>query len=364
MFRKIFIILLKEWRDLSRSKGMMIFIFYIFMVDVYIAGQGINIDAKNVNIGILDEAGSSFYVGKIVSKLHEPEFGDIFYYHDRGKLFSDIKNKKILAGLVFPEDFDRNFADGKKTDIQLLLDSTVAVISYFVYTYIVNIISEIQLQQNLRVPVQLDIHKLFNPNASAIPLFSLRELVFAVTLLSIMLSATVFVKEREQETWDLMLLVPVDNKIMIFSKILSQIVIINVGFYCTLGIIIFGVFGVQTDGNVLAFLLLTLLYTITMSGLGLFIAAIAKNMAQVGMFSILAIIPMDFLSEGFTPLSVKPLVMQWLSYLSPMRYYTIGMGNLVFRGSDVVYSWPEFLGLFIIALLVFTIGIKKLGRLF
>jgi ABC-2 type transport system permease protein len=362
--RQFFKIMHKEWLDIFRSKGMVIFIFYIFLIDVYIAGQGINIDAKNVNVGILDEKGDSVYVNKIVSKLHQPEFKDIIYYKSRKKLYEDIKNRKIMVGIAFAHDFDRHFADNKPCQIQLLLDSTVATISYFTYYYLSNIISDFQVSEGTRIPIELDIHKLFNPNANPAPFFSLRELIYAVTLLSLILSASVFVKEREQGTWDLMLLMPVDNKIVILAKILSQVIVINIGFFISMGIVIFGVFNVHVHGSLLAFFVLTFLYSIALCGVGLFIAAIAKNIAQVGMMSILALIPMDFLSEGFTPISQKPLIIQWLSYLSPMRYFTIAMSNLIFRGTDVIYLWNEFLGVTIIAIFFFIYGVRKIGRLF
>lgn len=362
--KKFFKIMQKEWLDLFRSKGLVIFMFYIFLIDVYIVGQGINIDARNVKVGVLDEKGGSVYVNKIVSKLHPPEFKEIVYYKSRDKMFKDIKNGKIMVGMAFGEDFDRLFADGKPVQIQLLLDSTIAAISYFAYIYIVEIINDFQLRSGEKTPIMLDIHKLFNPNASPAPLYSLRELIYAVTLLSLILSASVFVRERDIGTWDLMLLVPVNNKLIIFAKVLSQVIVINVGFFISLGIVIFGVFDVTMRGSLAAFFILTFLYTIGICGIGLFIASVAENIAQVGLMSILAIIPMDFLSEGLTPMSQKPEFIQWFSYLSPMRYYTIAMSNLVFRGSELIYLSDEFLGIILIALFFFVYGIKKIGKLF
>jgi hypothetical protein len=47
-----------------------------------------------------------------------------------------------------------------------------------------------------------------------------------------------------------------------------------------------------------------------------------------------------------------------------MRYFTIGMSNLIFRGTELIYLWDEFLGVTIIALFFFIYGVKKIGRLF
>jgi ABC-2 type transport system permease protein len=157
---------------------------------------------------------------------------------------------------------------------------------------------------------------------------------------------------------------PVDNKLMISAKIFSQVAVVNIGFIISMGIIIFGVFNVKMGGSFIAFCILTFMYSIAICGVGLFIASIAKNITQVGMMSILALIPMDFLSEGLTPMYAKPIIIQYMSYLSPMRYYTIGMANLVFRGTELYYNIGNFAGVFLIALFTFIYGVSKIGKLF
>jgi ABC-2 type transport system permease protein len=71
---------------------------------------------------------------------------------------------------------------------------------------------------------------------------SITELLAIITLLSVLLSASVFVNEKENGTWDLMLLMPVEAKTIILAKILSQVLIIMVGTIMSVGLIIFGIF--------------------------------------------------------------------------------------------------------------------------
>ena len=52
---------------------------------------------------------------------------------------------------------------------------------------------------------------------------------FPVTIRSVILTAVVFVKEKEDSTWDIMLLMPVNAKIIILAKSFSQVIIVMVG---------------------------------------------------------------------------------------------------------------------------------------
>jgi len=364
MINQFLIILKKEWLDLFRSKGLIFFVFYLFVINIYIAGEGINIDARGVNIGILDEKGNSVYVTKIVTHFHPPEFKKIYFYSDRNKMYEEIKNKKIMAGLIFPKDFDRFFSDGKRVKVQLLLDTTVATLSYYTYTCLVNVINNFQIENIQKGSIIVDKHRLFNQNSSAKPYISLRELISAITLLSMILTASVFVREKDQDTWDFMLLAPVNSYLIILSKIISQVLVIMVGFFLSIGVVLFGIFQIPVRGSFTAFIIVTFLYSIATCGIGLFIASISKNITQVGLLTIFILIPLNFFSGGTSPIYSKPAIIQFISYLSPLRYYTETAYNLVFRGTEIKYMLDDFLGISIIALILFIYGVRKIGRLF
>ena len=106
---------------------------------------------------------------------------------------------------------------------------------------------------------------------------ALTELLSIVTLLSVILTAVVFVKEKEDGTWDIMLLMPVNAKIIILAKSFSQVIIVMVGIVISVGFVIFGVFDTPINGSFFAFMLLSFLYAFTGAGIGLFIAAYASE---------------------------------------------------------------------------------------
>ena len=229
--------------------------------------------------------------------------------------------------------------------------------------YLQNILAEFQNTANL-TPVIIDSHKLFNPNAEFHYFMSITELLAIITLLIVLLSASVFVQEKENGTWDLMLLMPVNPKIIILAKILSQVLIIMVGAIMAIGLVIFGVFDAPFNGSFGVFLLLTFCYTFASAGIGLFVAAVSKTIMEVAMIAILIMMPMIFLSGAWTPVYAMHPVLETLSYISPLRYYIEGAQSIFFRGTDIPDLWPYFVGVLFLGGILFWLGMRKIGKLF
>ncbi|EDP73242.1 ABC-2, partial [Hydrogenivirga sp. 128-5-R1-1] len=167
----------------------------------------------------------------------------------------------------------------------------------------------------LKFPVELKIHKIFNQNADTRQFISFAEFLSNLTLLGVILSAVVFVREKENGTWDIMLLMPVDSKLIILAKSFSQIVITMIGTILSVGLILFGVFDVPMNGNFWVFIVFTFVYLLSVSGIGLFIASVAQNMLQVAQLSVIIMMPIIFLSGAWTPIYSMHPAIQYLSYL-------------------------------------------------
>jgi len=183
-------------------------------------------------------------------------------------------------------------------------------------------------------------------------------------MIGIILTAMVFVKEKEDGTWDIMLLMPISGEMIILAKVVSQVAIVMGGVILSLGFIILPIFHTPLNGSFWAFFFLTLLYSLTLGGIGLFIAAYSQSVMQVAQLSIVIMMPLIFLSGAWTPIySMHPLL-QKLSLLSPLRYYIEGSESIFFRGSSFEDLIPYFFGVAFLGMGAFWYGYKKIGRLF
>ncbi len=358
---KMSAILKKEFLVFFRNAGLVIFILYAFTMDIYIAGGGIKVTPKNVSIGYVNEA-DNLIVNKIISSFHSPEFKKPEMFLNEKALKDAIYNKKIMVGIVFDKNFVNNLLSGKTAKLQVLIDSTAAAQAEVTLIYLQNIL--MKFNKNVKVPAKIDIIKLFNPNSNTKWFMSLSELMSVITMLGLVLIAVVFVREKENGTWDIMLLMPVKSSLIIFSKILSQVLILMAGITISVGLVVFGAFDAPINGNLLDFYLISFLYAFAIGGIALVIAAVSKNVLEVGHLTIVIMLPLIFLSGAWTPLSSMHPFIQFLSYFSPLRYYIQATQDIFFRGSAFLDLIPYFGAELLMSLVLFYIGYKKIGRLF
>ncbi|WP_456451737.1 ABC transporter permease [Hydrogenimonas sp.] len=350
----------KELLIFLRSLMLVLVVLYSFTVDVYIAGQGIEMKPRNVTVGYVDKTGGGISQ-KILSRLHAPEFKPPKAFLSQEALSDAIFNKEITVGLVFDRDFAVDYRKGRPAQLNVLLDATVASQSLITLIYLQNIVLDFA---DLAMPLQIKTHKLFNENADTHQFMALAEMLSVITLLVVILGAVVFVKEKEDGTWDIMLLMPVSPRITILAKSLSQVFIVMIGTVIAVGWVLVGAFDVPINGSFWAFVLLTFFYSFSSAGIGLFVAAVSKDVMQVAQLSIIIMMPLIFLSGAWTPIYAMHPILQKLSLLSPLRYYIEGAESIFFRGTDFVDLWPYFGGVILLGTMLYLYGFRKIGRLF
>ncbi len=358
--RAFWTILYKELLLFMRSTGLIVAVLFFFLVDVYIVGNDIEIEPKNVSVGYVDYS-SGILSQKILSYLHPPEFKKPISFPSQEALSKAIFDKKIVVGLIFDPDFQKRYDAGGTTQLNILLDSTAATQSLLTLNYLQNIVLEFS---SPKFPIELKIHKLFNQNADTKKFMPLAELLSIMTLFGVILSASVFVKEKEQGTWDIMLLTPVDSRIIIFAKTTSQVLVLFFLTMLSTGIDLFGIFDLPLNGSFIAYALMTLVFLYSIAGIGLFVAAVSNTIMEVAQWSVFLMMPIIFLSGAWTPIYSMNIYLQYLSYISPLRYYIEGVESVLFRGTPIEELWLYFVGMALIGAALFMIGYKKLGKLF
>jgi ABC-2 type transport system permease protein len=347
-------IIMKELMVFLRNFGLVVFVLYSFTFDIYTAGEGIKVTPQNVAIGYVDKTNSGLTT-KIFSHFHSPEFKTPKPYLNEKALKKAIFDKEIMVGLSFDKKFE------KTKQINVLIDATTASQAQITIIYLQNILLKFV---KLNLPVVVKSHILFNQNANSKWFMGLSEMMSVIMMLGLILTAIVFVKEKERGTWDIMLLMPVDSQLIILAKVISQILILMVGTIISVGVILFLVFHLPMNGNFWLFIFLTFLFMLSVSGIALFIAAVSNSIMEVSQYTVMIMMPILFLSGAWTPIHSMLPIFQKMTYISPLRYYIDGCESIFFRGSDFMDIWPDFAGVFIIGVILFAYGFRKLGKLF
>jgi ABC-2 type transport system permease protein len=91
-------------------------------------------------------------------------------------------------------------------------------------------------------------------------------------------------------------------------------------------------FKVPVRGDFLLIMGVSTLFLMSSLGIGLLASTIANTQQEAMLTVWMTLLPSIFLSGFFFPLEAMPQVLQWISYVFPLRYYLFIIRSLLLKG--------------------------------
>lgn len=121
-------------------------------------------------------------------------------------------------------------------------------------------------------------------------------------------------------------------------------------------------FQVPFRGHLLVLLLASVLFLLTTLGAGLFLSTISETQQQAMIGSFFFFLP-AFMLSGFTfPIRNMPEVVQWMTYLNPMRYFMEIVRGVFLKGSGVELLWPQLLAMAVFGVAVLWLSAARFRK--
>jgi ABC-2 type transport system permease protein len=173
-------------------------------------------------------------------------------------------------------------------------------------------------------------------------------ILYAITA---MLTATSVVRERERGTIEQLIVTPIRSWELVVGKITPYVIL---AFLDTLEVLALGHwwFGVPIRGSLTLILLLSGLFVISGLGIGLFASTIANTQQEAMLTVWMTLLPGIFLSGFFFPLEAMPVVLRWISYLMPLRYYLVIIRSLLLKGVGLDVVQDQVIAMTVFAVLI------------
>lgn len=375
-FRRLHVMTVKEFLQLMRDTVLLVFIIYAFTADIYLAGSGVSVQLRDAAVYFLDNDKSESS-RELLSRFRKPDFRVMGEVGDQREAESLLDQGKAMIFIDIPPSFQKKIISGEHTAVQMQVDTTNSVLGFLASSYGQQITGRFGLETAMEriglaggsgsanVPVILDEHRVwFNPNQNDSWFMSISELLTIVTLFSVLLPGAAMVREKERGTVEQLLVSPLSSFQIMFPKVLSMTTVILIGSAISILFIIKGVFHIPLKGSMSLFFAITTLYVFTTAGLGLFISTIARNLAQVGMMTVLVFVPMLFLSGAWTPPEAMPAWMRTVMYLSPLHYYIETGFGILHKGAGIRLLWNEILGMALLGSIIFGMGMWRFRKQF
>jgi len=373
--RRAWALTVKEYIQLFRDTILVLFLAYAFTLDVYVAGVGVNWQLNNAGLGVAD-ADKSSASREIAARFRAPYFQNLGSVASPEQGLRLLDQGRLMVVLDFPPDFGADITRGRQTSVQMQVDTANSAVGSLATSYGAQIVGRYGLERALGV-AELDVDKIhgvpflidenrawYNQNQEDSWFMALAELISNMTLLAILLPAAALAREKERGTVEQLMVSPLSPVQILAPKILAMGSIILAGLAAGVFGVVMGLFHVPVRGSLLLFFAVSALYVAFTAGIGLLIATVARNLAQVGMLTVLVFAPMIFLSGAWTPPEAMPGWMRVLMGCLPMHYMLDAAFGILLKGLGPAGLWRELLGIIGLGAPILGLSVWRFSRQF
>ncbi|MCX5751980.1 MAG: ABC transporter permease [Candidatus Saganbacteria bacterium] len=372
MFYKWSRLMKKESLLFLRNMVLLLVVLYFSTFDIYVASTNTT-DPNFFPLAIYDQD-LSRQSQEIVKRFRPPYFYVKTYINEEKEIKTLIDEGIVSAVITFPKDFAKNLNSNKTTSLQVILDGTNSNASEIALGYIHNIISEYNVGLwaarlkasgiGQEVPA-VEVRPFFLGNSSLNEgwILALQELFTVITLLGLVLITTAIVNEKQFGTIEQLMVSPLKTYEIILPKVITMMgVIFSVVFIALF--VVLRPLGVPLVGSIWELFIVTLLYIFTLTGYGLLIATLSKNLSETILISFLILLPILFLSGMYVPIESLSPWMQVLIGFSPLKYYLNLAYGVFLKGNSILFMWKDFCSLLTLGVVSFTIGLWRFRKAF
>lgn len=187
--------------------------------------------------------------------------------------------------------------------------------------------------------------------------------IFGVLLTTVgsQAAASLVVREKAAGTLEQLLMTPASGTQLILAKICPLLIILFVDVLIALSVARL-IFDVPFRGNLLLFMVISVLYFLVGISIGVLIATYATSQQQAQLIAFFINPPLTTLCGATTPISSMPTVVQWLTYLDPLRYFVEIAHGMLLKGVGLETLWPQVLALLMFATVLVTLSIRQFRR--
>ena len=259
-----------------------------------------------------------------------------------------IDSGAALLVVVFPPDFESRLAGGSVAPMQVILDGRNSATAGAASAQVAAIVAAHNGSLGAAPPVTIVRRAWFNPNYKSRWNLMPAMIASLSMLQTLMIAALSVAREREQGTFDQLLVTPLRPSQILIGKALPAILIGLVQSTIIFLIIRFW-FGIPMSGSIWLLYLGLLTFTAASVGVGLSISAVSLTMQQAMLYTFMLIMPLMLLSGLLTPVRNMPLILQVLTYANPLRFGIDTVRRVYLEGATFADIAPNFVPLLAMA---------------
>lgn len=332
----------KEFYQIIRDPSSILISIVLPLILMFVYGFGVSLDLDHLRIGLALEDTAPDARSFAASLLDSPYF-DVHVAHDHRLLVPELVSGGIRGIVVIPPYFSAfRFRQDNVAPIQVIADGSEPNTASFVQNYVLGVwqnwLAQERISDNLRgLPLaQAETRFWYNEELESRNFLIPGSLAIIMTLIGTLLTALVVAREWERGTMEALMATPIGITELLIGK-LTPYFILGMGSMTLCVVIAVFFYRVPFRGSWLVLALVTAIFLTTALGLGLLISSIGRNQFVASQNAVVAAFLPSYMLSGFIfEINSMPIVIQWITYLIPARYFVTCLQTLFLVGN----VWP------------------------
>ncbi len=345
MLYRIIALIRKEFLALFKDKKTRVVLVVPPLIQLLVFGYAATFDLNHVPFAVYNEDSSSASRELIAHFESSPNSQKTTDISDSREIQPLIDAREVMLVIHISPQFKRKLVLGEPAPVQVIVDGRNSNTASIVLNYTRSIVTDFNLQwaqQHGRAspPVYLQSRAWFNDNLQS-RWFLVPGIVGLLTLLVTMLVTAMSVaREREQGTFDQLLVTPLRPIEILIGKAIPGFII---GLFEATLIILIAVFWFEIPlrGELLMLYSGVFLFLLSAIGVGLMISSLAATQQQALLGAFLFLVPAIILSGFATPIENMPDAVQTLTYINPLRYFMVVLRGVFLEGMPFELLMPQ-----------------------
>lgn len=346
MLRRILALMAKEFLALLKDKRSRLVMVGPPLVQMLVFGYAATFDLQHVPYAILDEDSGAAARDLAAALRGSPTFTETARLSHEREIAPLIDRKGALMVVRIGPRFSADLVSGRPAELQVIVDGRNSNTALLVVNYMRGIVDGFNRDWAARhggraPPAHVVTRAWFNPNLES-RWFFLPGIVAMLTLLVTLLVTSLSVaREREQGTFDQLLVTPMRPVEILLGKALPGFIVGVVEATVIMAVTVFW-FDVPLVGSLLTLYTGVLLFLLSAVGMGLMISSFAATQQQGLLGAFFFLVPAVILSGFATPIANMPPLVQALTLLNPMRYFLVVLRGVFLEGTPFALLVPQF----------------------
>jgi ABC-2 type transport system permease protein len=352
---RIAILIRKELIAVFKDPRSRIVLFLPIVLQSLLFGYAATFDLNEVPYALLDLDRSKASSDLIAKLDGTGVFKRVTALRNASEISDVIGRKRVILVVQIPDDFERAMQSGAGARVQVITDGRNSNTAGVANGYFAAVVEEFNASwaaehSGMSAPLKLETRAWYNPNLETrwnmIP-----SLIAALSMLqTLMLTALSVAREREQGTFDQLLVTPLRPREIMIGKALPSIMIGLTQSTLILLIARFW-FGIPFQGSLVTLYVALILFTTASVGIGLALSAFSVTMHQAMLYTFVLLMPMMLLSGLTSSISNMPDAMQYVTLANPLRYAIEMVQRIYLEGAGIEWLYNDMWPLAVIALI-------------